>query len=118
MKDKNGKEMKTGDIVEVRGAYFKSDNGLYKIEHSPGDANWCGDDYCLKLINKDGTYSTRKYNLCFYPLKSYVTDWRKRQDAKAHNAENATIEVINFVPAKAKKVSSGIVADRPIFRVN
>ena len=37
MVDKNGVEMKTGDIVRVSGAYFKNDNGLWFIERSPGD---------------------------------------------------------------------------------
>lgn len=42
MVDKNGVEMKTGDIVRVSGAYFKNDNGLWFIERSPGDPSWCG----------------------------------------------------------------------------
>ena len=29
MLDKNGIEIKTGDVVEITGAYFKNDNGLY-----------------------------------------------------------------------------------------
>ena len=52
MKEKNGIEMKTGDIVEISGAYFKNDNGLYFIEYSPGDPSWSGLDYCLKRISK------------------------------------------------------------------
>ena len=27
--------MKTGDVVEITGVYFKNDNGLFRIEHSP-----------------------------------------------------------------------------------
>ena len=54
MQDKNGIEMKTGDIVEITGAYFKNDNGLYFIDCSPGDPNWCGSDYSLKRISKSG----------------------------------------------------------------
>ena len=48
MLDKNGIEIKTGDIVEVAGAFFKNDNGLYFVEHSPGDPSWSGQDHCLK----------------------------------------------------------------------
>jgi len=108
MTDKNGKEMKTGDVVEVRNAYFKNDNGLFKIIHAPGDKEWTGNDYCLKKLNKDGTFSTAKYNLGWYPLKSYTNDWRKRHEAKAHNAQFATIEVIDFVPIKARKPQEGV----------
>lgn len=42
MLDKNGVEIKTGDIVEISGAYFKNDNGLYFVTHSPGDPTWSG----------------------------------------------------------------------------
>ena len=31
MKDKNGKEMRTGDIVKISGAYTKRHNGLFVI---------------------------------------------------------------------------------------
>ena len=37
MLDKNGIEIKTGDVVEITGAYFKNDNGLYFVERSAGD---------------------------------------------------------------------------------
>ena len=36
MLDKNGIEIKTGDVVEITGAYFKNDNGFYYVEHSAG----------------------------------------------------------------------------------
>ena len=52
MLDKNGVEIKTGDIVEISGAYFKNDNGLYFVTHSPGDPTWSGRDYSLKRISK------------------------------------------------------------------
>ena len=29
MTDKNGKEIKTGDIVKIEGGYFKRDNGTF-----------------------------------------------------------------------------------------
>ena len=35
MVDKNGVEMKTGDVVLISGAFFKNDNGLWFIERSP-----------------------------------------------------------------------------------
>jgi beta-lactamase class D len=94
MLDKNGIEIKKGDTVEITGAYFKNDNGLWKVEHAPGDENWYGKDYCLKRLKKDGTPSTAKHNICFWPLIAVVNSRIKRMEARAHNAEHAQIEVI------------------------
>ena len=63
MKDCKGKEIRTGDIVLIAGAYFQNDNGHYAVIHSPGDKEWSGADYCLKRIKRDGEPSTAKYNL-------------------------------------------------------
>ena len=92
MKDKNGVEIKTGMIVEISGAYFKNDNGLYYVEHSPGDPGWCGKDHCLKKISKAGKISTAKYNICFWPIMVTVNG-PKYYDAKRWNEEHAIIEV-------------------------
>ncbi len=32
--DINGIEMKTGNIVEIKNAFFKNDNGIYFIAHT------------------------------------------------------------------------------------
>lgn len=93
MLDKNGIEMKTGDIVEIAGAFFKNDNGLYFVESSPGDPSWSGKDYCLKKISKTGKISTAKYNLCFWPIGVFVSDREKSAKARRWNKEHATIEV-------------------------
>ena len=61
MLDKNGVKMRTGDIVRITDAFFKNDNGLYFIENSPGDPNWCGRDHCLKKISKSGKISKAKH---------------------------------------------------------
>lgn len=94
MVDKNGIEMKKGDKVMITGAYFKNDNGLWKIEHAPGDPDWFGKDYSLRRLNKNGTESTRKDNIAFWPLFVCVSSHMKRMEARAHNAEHAQIEVI------------------------
>ena len=86
--------MKTGDVVEITGAYFKNDNGLFRVEHSPRDADWQGNDYSLIKLNKNGTESKSKYNICSWPLVVYVSGYKKRQAAKKHNAEHAKIRVI------------------------
>ena len=93
MLDKNGVEIKTGAIVEITGAYFKNDNGLYFVERSPGDPSWCGRDHCLKKISRKGKISTAKYNLCFWPISVFVSDTAKRAAACRWNREHAEIEV-------------------------
>lgn len=97
MKDKNGRTMRTGDIVKIENAYFKNDNGYYFIAHSPGDASWSGLDYSLKKIGKRGKISTAKYNLALWPLSSYCTDPRKNWAADEHNKDNATIEIVDCI---------------------
>lgn len=48
MVDKNGIEIKTGDIVKIEDAFFKNDNGIYFVDCSPNDPSWIGSDYSLK----------------------------------------------------------------------
>lgn len=93
MLDKNGVEIKSGDIVEITGAFFKNDNGLYFVESSPGDPSWSGTDYCLKKISKAGKISTAKYNICFWPITAFVSDRAKTAKARQWNREHAAIEV-------------------------
>lgn len=94
MQDKNGRTMRTGDIVKIENAYFKNDNGYYFIDRSPGDASWLGSDYSLHKIGKRGKISTAKYNIAFWPLSSYCSDQRKNAEAHEHNKKYATIEVV------------------------
>lgn len=93
MLDKNGVEIRTGCIVEITGAYFKNDNGLYFVENSPGDPSWCGRDYSLRKISKTGKISKAKYNICFWPIKVFVSDRFKAATAREWNAKNAEIEI-------------------------
>lgn len=104
MNEFKGNEFKTGDVVRIQNAYFKNDNGLYFVEHSPGDPSWCGRDYCLRKVSKTGKPSTAKYNLCFWPISSCVSNYQKNVEARVWNRENATIEnasVSNFVEIAA-----------------
>ena len=94
MFDKNGIEIKRGDIVKIEGGYFKNDNGLWFVEHVPGEPNWNGSDCSLRKIGKTGKLSTQKHNICFWPLSVYVNDYFKRCEAKAWNEKNATIEIV------------------------
>lgn len=97
MTDKNGIKIITGMTVSVENAYCKSDNGLYFVHRSPGDPTWCGRDYSLVKICKNGKPSKGKYNIAFWPLTHYMSDRRKAAEAKAWDRENATIEVVNGI---------------------
>lgn len=96
MNDKNNRTMKTGDVVEITGAYFKNDNGLYFVEHTPGDPNWSGRDHCLRRIKRNGELSTAKDNLCFWPISAFVNSRDKRAAANQWNREHAEIEIKTF----------------------
>lgn len=97
MLDKNGKEIKTGDIVRIEGGYFKADNGLFVVKNSPGDPQWNGSDYSLRKCNKKGVESEAKYAVAFWPLMVTTNSRNKRIAAHAHNKEHATIEIIGRV---------------------
>lgn len=96
MTDKNNRTMKTGDVVEITGAYFKNDNGLYFVEHTPGDPNWSGRDHCLRRIKRNGEPSTAKDNICFWPISVYVNSRDNRAAANQWNREHAEIEIKTF----------------------
>ena len=96
MTDKNNRTMKTGDVVEITGAYFKNDNGLYFVEHTPGDPNWSGRDHCLRRIKRNGELSTAKDNLCFWPIHAFVNSRDKRAAANQWNQAHAEIEIKTF----------------------
>lgn len=100
-RDINKIEMKTGDIVEVKNSYFKTDNGIYFIANTPGDPTWCGDDYSLTKMCKNGKISTNSKNIAFWPLVSFTNNREKKRESKKWNELNATIEVIYSIENKA-----------------
>lgn len=93
MTDKNGIEIKTGMIVEITGAYFKSDNGFYFVAASPDDPSWCGQHYSLHKISKRGKVSAAKNRICFWPIEVFVSDRVKAAEATRWNETHAAIEV-------------------------
>ena len=97
MMDKNGREIRTGDVVRVSGAYFKNDNGLFFAECVPGDANWSGEYISLRKVCRDGRISVTKYSISSWPLYSYVSDREKTCLANMWNAEHAEIEVVDNI---------------------
>lgn len=97
MKDKNGKEMRTGDIVKVSGAYTKRHNGYFVIEHTPGDVSWLGEDYSLQRLKKNGEYSNGSYTTQFWPLSYFSNNRTHNSLAREHDSKNATIEIVENV---------------------
>lgn len=87
-------ELKTGDIVEIKNAYFKNDNGIYFVDNAPGDSSWSGSDYSLKKMCRNGNLSTATHNIAFWPLSAFTNNKQKNADCHEWNDKNATIEVI------------------------
>lgn len=52
MLDKNGNEIKVGDVVKIEGAYFKKNIGEFIVTKVPGSPNWSGKDCCLTKATK------------------------------------------------------------------
>ena len=92
MLDKNGMEIKTGMVVEIKDAFFKNDNGLYFVEHSAGDPDWCGSDHSLRKISKRGKISQAKHNLCFWPIGIFISDRFKAAEARTRNTQQSKSE--------------------------
>ena len=95
MIDSVGREIKTGDVVEIKGAYFANENGLWFVERSPGDPSWLGDDYSLRKLCKNGKLSVGSKKITFWPLKIYTNCYEKRVLGNAWNDEHATISVVD-----------------------
>lgn len=93
MLDKNNIEIRTGMIVRITGAYFANDNGLYLVEHSPGDPGWAGSDYSLLKVGRSGKPSKAKHHICFWPIAAFSNSRAKRDEADAWNEAHAQIEV-------------------------
>lgn len=94
MRDRNGVEIRTGDIVVVEGGYFARDNGRFLVTVSPGDEGWSGRYHSLKRLNKNGTLSKSKGSTSSWPLAPLVVSRIKRAEIRAYNDENASIEVV------------------------
>lgn len=97
MMDKNGREIKTGDVVRITGAFFKNDNGLYFVTDMAGDPSYCGKDISLTRICKNGHISTAKYRVSFWPLVSFCNDKMQNAVAWDWNREHAEIEVVDGI---------------------
>ena len=77
--------MKKGDIVEIKGAYFESDNGIYKVKHEPDFNVYNKKDWCLVSI----VDNTEK----LWPLKYHKFDYYKNCEINNYNKKYATITI-------------------------
>lgn len=93
MVDNNGIEIRTGQIVEITGAYFKSDNGLYFVACSPGDPSWSGSAYSLKKISRTGKISKARRSVCLWPIGVFINNFLKAYEVRRWNEEHARIKV-------------------------
>lgn len=89
MNDKNGKQINLGDIVKVENGYFKTSNGYFFVE-SAERGLW------LRKVGKTGKVMEAVES---WPLVSYCSDSRKNAEARAHNKEHATVEIVETVNA-------------------
>ena len=99
--DKNGREIKTGDVVRISGAYFKADNGLYAVMNVPGNPDWAGSDICLHKICRDGRLSTAKYTTAFWPLVALSSNRERNALSADWNKEHAEIEIVDGIDRSA-----------------
>lgn len=96
--DSNNKEIRTGDIVTISGAYFKSSNGLFFVEHGPDFPDSRGSDLWLRRIKKNGELTVNNAkSVESWPLRSYCSDRVKNREARLHNEQNAKITVTEGV---------------------
>ena len=93
MIDSKNREIKTGDIVQITGGYFKTSNGVFYVSNLDTEKSlW------LHRIKKNGEICVNSASsVQNWPLTSYCSDRRKNAEAKKHNAENAKIEIVGGV---------------------
>ena len=103
MRDKNGKEIEAGMVVEISGAWSKSDNGKFLVHHTYSD----GGCWLKKLGTKGQLLKDADRG---WPLKCYSSNWVLRCKINAHNEANATVEVVSdtWAAPEAKPVSNEI----------
>lgn len=94
MIDIAGREIVTGDIVMVGGAYCQCHNGYWVVTRSPGDENWIGEDHSLTKLSRYGKVSYAKYNLSSWPLMHFIASQKVADEARIHDEKYAYIRVI------------------------
>lgn len=84
---------KTGDIVEISGAFFKCDNGLFLVNKSYENPHYNCEkgEYAFLKISKNGKINKKSCTL--FPLRAFVNDAKKRVEANAWNKENVKIKL-------------------------
>lgn len=101
MTDKNGRTIQTGDVVRIENGYFKNSNGLFYVERGTDEPSGNYKDLWLHKISKKGEISIGKYAGETWPLRSYCSKASKNREARLHNEQYATIEVVDDVPKYA-----------------
>lgn len=107
MKDSFNNEIRENMIVEIKNAFFATDNARYVVDYV---TDYRGEESCCLLkLNKNNTKSKSNYSVCHWPLMSFVSDREKTIQANKHNKEHATIQVLGeWVEPEKKPVSNDI----------
>lgn len=90
MVDCTGKEIVVGVVVEISGAWSKSDNGYWLVE-----SVWTDNSCHLKKLNGDMSLSKREIGASrSWPLECYHNSYSVRHQINSHNRANAKIQVL------------------------
>lgn len=95
MVDKNGIELRLGDIVKTSGTYFTSDSGYWFVSSVSWDSVW------LRKIGKRGNISSSRNSTGSWPPSYYCSDSSKNHAAWEHDKDHAEIELVRDIPAFA-----------------
>jgi hypothetical protein len=103
MQDMNGKEIEAGMVVEISGAWSKSDNGRFLVDHVYRDGGF----WIKKLGTRGQLLKTTGRS---WPLRCYSSNWELRCRIDAHNDANAKVVVVSdtWTAPEAKPVSNEI----------
>ena len=101
MNDSYGKQITEGMVVEISGAFFDVQNGMFVVDYLYND-NSCS-------LTKITSRLTKTKKSLSWPLHSYVNDPYKARLAREHNKDNAKIRVLCPYVEPAKKPVSNEV---------
>lgn len=118
--DKNGRTIRTGDLVRIENSPVKNQNGMCVVVQDGTSKGYSGGGLTMyKLAKHKGGYtlSRGKYNIEFWPLSQFSS--KRKFDREEMSA--ATIEVIQgaaherftLTPVRKEEMPTGYGFDKP-----
>lgn len=103
MQDRNGKEIEAGMVIEISGAWSKSDNGRFLVDHT-----YTGGGFWMKKLGTKGQLLKEAGRS--WPLKCYSSSGELRRKIDTHNDANAMVEIVSdtWTAPEAKPASGEI----------